>query len=80
VANEIFQGQENLLLLCIDESKLTSALRWEAPAHPEGAPTNDSKGEAPFPHLYGPLNLEAVVGVFALCAAESGFRLPTELP
>jgi uncharacterized protein (DUF952 family) len=45
-----FQGQTDLLLLKIDPTRLTPTLRQEA----------SRKGEL-FPHLYGPLNLEAVV-------------------
>ncbi len=43
----------DLVLLHVDESKLTAELRWE-----------DVPGaDAPFPHLYGPLNVDAVVDV-----------------
>ena len=45
-----FQGQTDLILLKIDPTRLTTMLRKEA----------SRKGEL-FPHLYGPLNLEAVV-------------------
>lgn len=44
---------ERVLLLTIDTSKLTSAWQYD-----------DVPGEAlSFPHIYGPLNLDAVVGV-----------------
>ncbi len=43
----------DLVLLHVDESKLSAELRWE-----------DVPGaDAPFPHLYGPLNVDAVVDV-----------------
>jgi uncharacterized protein (DUF952 family) len=47
-----FAGQDRLIALEIDPALLSSALRWEA-----------SHGE-PFPHIYGPLNLDAVSGTF----------------
>lgn len=51
-----FPGREDLLVVNVDEARLTSELRWEA-----------VPGEVmPFPHLYGPLNLDAVVGVTPL--------------
>ena len=80
VVNEFYRGQADLLLLCIDESKLTSALRWEAPAHPSPASVKGSRSEAQFPHVYGALNLDAVVGVFDLHAADNGFAMPSDLP
>jgi uncharacterized protein (DUF952 family) len=44
-----FAGQTDLILLEIDPGKLRWELRWEGPeAHP-------------FPHLYGPLDLAAVI-------------------
>ncbi len=66
VANDFYRGQSNLLLLCIDEGKLTGDLRWEAPSHPQPASAAATAGEAVFPHLYGPLNLDAVVAVYDL--------------
>ena len=51
VLERYYQQQTGLLLLHIDEAKLTMPLKYElAPS------VNES-----FPHLYGRLNLEAVV-------------------
>jgi uncharacterized protein (DUF952 family) len=46
-----FAGQTGLVVLEIDPGKLRWELRWE-----------DSHGED-FPHLYGPLDLDAVISV-----------------
>jgi uncharacterized protein (DUF952 family) len=51
VLERYYQGQKNLLLLHIDETKLTAALKYEL-SHS----VNDF-----FPHLFGRLNLDAVV-------------------
>ena len=80
VANDFYRGRANLLLLCIDESKLAAELRWEAPARPQPRSTAASSREASFPHLYGPLNLEAVVGVYDFVESANGFALPGALP
>jgi uncharacterized protein (DUF952 family) len=48
-AAKYFAGQSSLLLISVDARKLGSALKWEP-----------SRGGALFPHLYGPLTLEAV--------------------
>jgi uncharacterized protein (DUF952 family) len=56
VLQRYFSGRTDLVKLVIDTEKLNVPLRYEL------AP---SVGES-FPHLYGPLNLEAVEGVEAI--------------
>jgi len=79
VANDFYRGQADLLLLCIDESRLASELRWEAPAHPTPEAAHKREQDAPFPHLYGVLNLDAVVAVYDFHAGRTGFALPPGL-
>jgi len=45
-ANAIFQGRTDLLLLTIDDSRLSAELRYEAPA----SAAHEDEGEL-FPHL-----------------------------
>ena len=47
-----FTGRTALLLIAIDEASLGNGLKYEV-----------SRGGAPFPHLYGPLDLKAVLWV-----------------
>src|SRR6516165_5629655 len=54
-ANKYYADESEMLLLAIDPEKLTSELRDE-----EGRP-----GEL-FPHVYGPINREAIVEVIRL--------------
>lgn len=54
-ANKFYASESEMLLLCIDPDRLTSELRDE-----EGRP-----GEL-FPHIYGPINRAAIVGVIRL--------------
>jgi uncharacterized protein (DUF952 family) len=56
VAETFFQGQTSLVVLRIDEARVSAPVRWEAP--PEMMER--------FPHIYGPLNLDAVTGVVPL--------------
>ncbi|MEZ0395441.1 MAG: DUF952 domain-containing protein [Anaerolineales bacterium] len=71
VANNLFRGRDDLVLLVIDPARLTAPLKWE--------PAADLATEI-FPHLYGPLNLEAVVDVLPLGRdAAGGFLLPPGL-
>jgi uncharacterized protein (DUF952 family) len=52
VLERYFAGKENLIILHIEESKLTSPLKYEAA-------TNNEL----FPHVFGPINKEAIVNV-----------------
>ena len=64
VAENFYKGQSELILLCIEPTLLSSALKWEPPSGgspPPGVPEGDA-----FPHIYGPLNLNAVVKVIDL--------------
>ena len=71
-ANLLFRGAFDLLLLCIDETRLVAPLKFEAPTT-----TGDARPSVRFPHIYGPLNLDAVLDVFEFpCAAEGSFQLP----
>lgn len=70
VAENFYKGETGLLLLVIDPERLTSDLKWEPPAGggpPPGVPEGDL-----FPHVYGPVNLEAVVRVFDLQSNPDG--------
>ncbi len=80
VAEDFYRGAADLLLLCIDEDRLSAELRWEAPAHPRAEGADATTVEALFPHVYGKLNLDAVLEVIEFTESEDGFRLPPGLP
>lgn len=75
VANTFYKAQQDILLLEIDPSRLTSELRWEPPsggAPPPGVPEGDV-----FPHIYGLINLDAIAKVYDLEANPDGsYKLP----
>jgi uncharacterized protein (DUF952 family) len=56
-----FAGIDGLLLIAVDSSAVAAALRWER-----------SRGGALFPHLYGPLPLDAVLWTRPLPRDASG--------
>ncbi len=58
VAAAFYRGRADLILLAVDETKLSAELKWEAPA---GPPSEKISQDDLFPHLYGALNLEAVL-------------------
>ena len=55
-ANRLYRGCTDLVLLQVDPAKVGAPVRWEpgVPSDPESML---------FPHLYGPLPVEAVIGV-----------------
>lgn len=56
VANAFYSGQTDLLVLVVDTDKVAAQVRYEAPAE---APESSER----FPHIYGELNLDAIVRV-----------------
>jgi uncharacterized protein (DUF952 family) len=72
VANSLFTNLRGLVVLVIDPSQLKSEVRWEA---------GTDKADELFPHIYGLLNLDAVVRVLDYGPGLDGkFRLPQDLP
>ncbi len=59
-----FMGQDDLMLVAVDEAKLGEALVYEV-----------SRGNQLFPHLYGKLDLEHVVWVQALPLGENALHI-----
>lgn len=62
VANAFYRGKSGLVLLVVEPSRLKAELRYEAPVHPS-ASSSAPGPQNRFPHLYGPLNMDAVVEV-----------------
>ena len=70
VANRLFRGRTDLVLLCIDRSQVKAEIRDE----------NLEGGSKLFPHIYGPLNTDAVIDVFDFPPQADGcFVLPEAL-
>lgn len=74
-ANAYFRGTPDLVLLLIDEGKVRAPLRHEAPVG------GRADSEQRSPHLYRPLELDAVTQVIAFPPNPDGrFALPASLP
>jgi uncharacterized protein (DUF952 family) len=75
VAEKFYKGQGGLVLLMIEPTLLSSDLKCEPPSGgtpPPGVPEGDK-----FPHIYGPINLDAVVNVLDFIRDANGdFQLP----
>ena len=67
VADWFYRDVPDLVLLCIDPNLLASPLRWEPSA-------DEFAGD--FPHVYGPIDVDAVVAAVPWVRGENGFELP----
>jgi len=74
-ANRWYRGQSGLVLLRIDPRRLSAELKHEPPINPA-----DKRRAQRFPHIYGPLNLDAVACAIEFpCESDGTFRLPEAL-
>jgi len=83
-ANAFFTGVENLILLVINTELLEPELKYEEGVKPLSAKpradSNEPAGAALFPHIYGPINTDAVIQEFAFVPDGDGrFSLPQDL-
>lgn len=75
-ANKFYAGQTDLVILMIETHKVGPEVKWEAPFHP-GSSQPDTSSADQFPHIYGPLNADAVVSVIDFpLEADGTFKLP----
>ena len=69
VANRYFSGQTNLVLLCINSEQVQAEIKYEVLV-----------GDEAYPHIYGPLNLDAVTQVVSWAPQPDGsFALPVAI-
>jgi uncharacterized protein (DUF952 family) len=63
VANDFHQDEPgDFLLLAVDEDRISAPVRWESG----------------YPHIYGPLNRDAIVRVYSMIRQHDGsFELPS---
>ena len=70
VGDWFYREVPDLVLLCIEPAQLTSEVLWEGSA-------DAFAGE--FPHVYGPIVLDAVRAVVPWVRGENGFAIPDEV-
>ena len=71
VADWFYRDIPDLLLLCIEPSQLTSELVWERVA--------DDAFAGEFPHVYGPIDVDAVAAALPWQRGDDGFELPESI-
>jgi uncharacterized protein (DUF952 family) len=62
VANSNWRGRKDLIILFIDSAKVISLIKYEP----------DSESGILYPHVYGPINLDAVVKIKEFLPKEDG--------
>jgi len=67
VANVRFRDREDLVLLWIDPERVRAEIKYE----------DASDGSGKFPHIYGPLDIDAVARVTDYRERDGAFRSPT---
>jgi uncharacterized protein (DUF952 family) len=75
VASDFFAGQTGLVLLVIESRRLESEVKWESAAPPDGIADGVT-----FPHICGPIALDAVVWVFDFEPDDRGEFVMPPLP
>ncbi|MBK8981278.1 MAG: DUF952 domain-containing protein [Ignavibacteria bacterium] len=61
-AAKFFNKEKEILLIYIDQSKVSSEIIWE----------DSNNDNFLFPHIYGELNLEAVIEIYEIVRDEDG--------
>lgn len=62
VANRLFRGERRILLIVINTTLIEPELKYE----------QDEETGVSYPHIYGPLNLDAVIDKIELVPEEDG--------
>jgi uncharacterized protein (DUF952 family) len=71
VANRFYRAAPgDFVLLAIDPARLSAPVKWEPPAHPDGA--EPAATEPLFPHIYGPIERAAIAEVRPVRRAPDG--------
>ncbi|PJZ58721.1 DUF952 domain-containing protein [Leptospira barantonii] len=68
-ANRIFPGRKDLVLLFVNTDRLKSPLKFEASG---SSKFSKEDGKNIFPHIYGPLNVDAIEKVLEISPNENG--------
>jgi uncharacterized protein (DUF952 family) len=75
VARRFYSGKTDLVLLVMDPARLRPTLKWERVLDKREAASPDE--DSAYPHIYGPVNLDAVTEVLDFEPGPDGeFRLP----
>ena len=78
IANDLFSDlRERVLVLEIDTHVLKSPVRWEEPAPLGRGGQTHLRGSPHFPHVYGPIEADAIRAGAVIRGLEAGFVWPS---
>jgi uncharacterized protein (DUF952 family) len=77
VAQAFYRGGDELVVLAVDVRFLLSEIRWEPPA---GTPAKGISPHDLFPHIYGPINFDAIFRVHELSVVTNDVVITPQLP
>ncbi len=78
VANDYYATvAEPVMLLEIDTHRLTAPWRFEPAAPIHGGGTGHLETADEFPHVYGPVNLDSIIGIGTLGPGDGSFGWPS---
>jgi len=81
VANDFFAAvTDKLLVLLIDPKMLDAEVKYEPAAPVENSGDSHLGSATEFPHIYGPVNSSAILGVTTLQNTPQGFSWPNDDP
>jgi uncharacterized protein (DUF952 family) len=79
VANDYFAAASgSVLVLEIDPGKLTSEVRHETASPIAGGGASHLASASQFPHVYGPIDTDAITGVGVLGRSGEGYEWPAQ--
>jgi uncharacterized protein (DUF952 family) len=79
VANDYFYAvEEPVLVLVIETAKVAAEVRFEPPAPVAGGGTSHLEQAVLFPHIYGPLRMDAVTAIGVLRRSDGEYLWPSD--
>jgi uncharacterized protein (DUF952 family) len=78
VATDYYSKVTDLILIKINTNKLKSTLKYEDPVPLNESENNHIKNNLKFPHIYGPMNKESILGIGKMGKKDGQFEFPLE--
>ena len=70
VANRVYLQEPRLVVLCVDRDEVKSLIKDEMARDASAPDSTTHAGPAAFPHVYGPVNLDALLETRELARSE----------
>ena len=78
VAEDYYSAVDDLILIKINCSLLKSELKFEDAAPIAGGGTEHLKNRILFPHIYGPINEQSIIGIGEMKKTNGRYAWPSE--